>query len=138
MNLNCPKCNSENTQKLSAIVAGGTIHSRSHGTSVGGGGFTTGGLGGGVMSTSTTGMSQTELAKRLSAPRKKYWALFIVALGVISAPTVVGFLVGVPLGLYLFFAKNQKYNREVYPKLKADWDQSFYCHRCEAVFIPAA
>lgn len=54
MDLNCPKCKSENTQKITAIVDSGTTHSRGTTTSVG-----VGSVGGRMAVGSSTGTTNT-------------------------------------------------------------------------------
>ena len=68
--LNCPKCKSENTQKLSAIVDSGTSRSQSNSIgSVGGVVGTTPAFG--ITNSTTSTVTQSNLAKKLAAPRKK-------------------------------------------------------------------
>ena len=75
--LTCPKCKSENTQKLSAIVDSGT--SRSVSQSVGAVGGTVGGSAAfGTTSSTTNTFTQSNLAKKLSAPAKKKTILVLV------------------------------------------------------------
>ena len=79
-NLNCPKCNSENTQKLSAIVDSGTSHSQS--VSVGSFGGSFGGSAGfGTTSSTTNTTTQSTLAKKLAAPRKRATVLLLIGFG---------------------------------------------------------
>jgi hypothetical protein len=139
--LTCPKCKSENTQKLSAIVASGTSHSRSQ--SVGSVGGTVGGSAAFGMTNSTTStQTQSALAKKLSPPSKKKTILLLVGFAFLMLLAwgmfgkILGTLGAAGLGYFGFvlFQKNSAYNANVYPGLLADWDQSFYCHRCETVF----
>jgi hypothetical protein len=46
---------------------------------------------------------------------------------------------------YWLFTKLKKqsdeaivYNRDVFPEAARNWENGFYCHRCENVFVPAA
>ena len=141
--LNCPKCSSDNTQKLSAIVDGGTSHSRSQSVGSVGGSF--GGRAGFGMTSSTTNtQTQTTLAKKLSAPRKKATVLLLIGFFFLICfvwailPKFVGLLGALALGYYAFtrFKKNSAYNTDVWPGLFKTWEESFYCHRCENVFVP--
>ncbi len=134
--LTCPKCNSETTQKLSAIVDSGTSHSRSHSV-----GYVGGNVGGTTSSTTNT-VTQSTLAKKLAAPKKKptilvligFAFLMLFAWGIFGK--ILGTLGAAALGYFAFvlYTKNVAYNTTVWPGLFADWDQSFYCHRCENVF----
>jgi hypothetical protein len=103
MSFNCPVCQSENTQLLSAIYAGGTstIHSHTthaiNGTTYGSNGF---GVVTGTNSSSTQTNTQSLLANRFSPPQPKIekWIFATITL----APTF-GFLAA---GGFLFIAKD--------------------------------
>src|SRR5712671_6914110 len=78
--LTCPKCQSGNTQKLSAIVASGTSQSQS--VSVGSYGGSVGGAAQfGTTSSTTNTTTQSVLAKKLAAPGKKRTFLVLVGFG---------------------------------------------------------
>lgn len=139
--LTCPKCKSENTQKLSAIVASGT--SRSQSQSIGSMGGTVGGsMAFGMTSSTTTTQTQSELAKKLAAPAKKRTILVLVGFGFLVLLSwgmfgkILGTLGAVALGYFgwMLYQKNTAYNANVLPGLLDEWNQSFYCHRCETVF----
>jgi hypothetical protein len=139
--LNCPNCKSDNTQKLSAIVASGTSQSQS--VSVGSMGGTVGGAAAfGVTNSSTTTHTQSALAKKLAAPTRKRTILLLVGFGFLMLLAwgmfgkFLGLLVAAGVGFlgWTLFQKNTAYNTNVYPGLLDDWNQSFYCHRCETVF----
>jgi len=141
--LTCPKCKSENTQKLSAIVATGTSHSTSH--SVGAAGGTVGGQAAfGTTSSTTNTVTRSALAQKLSAPAKKKTILVIVGFAFLAL--IVWGMFGKFLGLlaaggvgylgFIIYTKNVAYNTAVWPGLFEEWDRSFYCHRCETVFKP--
>ena len=71
MDLSCPKCKSENTQKITSVVSSGTTHTTgtTSSTSVGTTGTTVG------VSTSrgtVSATSTTDLARKLAEPTKKY------------------------------------------------------------------
>ena len=141
--LNCPKCNSESTQKLSAIVDSGTSHSQS--VSVGSYGGTVGGAAQfGTTSSTTNTTTQSVLAKKLAAPRKKATILLLVGFGFLAliAWGMFGKFIGIiPAGAIGYFAwlkyqKNCAYNANEFPSLLENWNRSFYCHRCENIFQP--
>jgi hypothetical protein len=139
--LSCPKCKSDNTQKLSAIVASGTSQSQSQ--SIGSMGGTVGGAAAfGMTSSTTTTHTQTALAKKLAAPAKKKTILLLVGFAFLMLLSwgmfgkILGTLGAAALGYFgwMLFQKNTAYNADVYPGLLDEWNQSFYCHRCETVF----
>ena len=139
--LTCPKCKSENTQKLSAIVASGTSTSQSQSVGSVGGSF--GGQAGfGVTNSTTTTNTQSALAKKLSAPRKKATILLLVGFGFLALIAwgmfgkFLGALAAAGVGYfgYTLYLKNTVYNTTVFPGLFEAWNQSIYCHRCETVF----
>ena len=139
--LTCPKCKSENTQKLSGIVASGTSQSQSQ--SVGSVGGTVGGSAAfGVTSSTTTTTTQSVLAKKLAAPKKKPTILLLVGFGFLMLIAwgmfgkFLGILVAGGLGYFgwTLYVKNVAYNATVFPGLFDQWNNSFYCHRCENVF----
>lgn len=151
MDLNCPKCASEQTQKITAIVSSGTTHSVGRTNSVG-----VGSVGGklavGSSSGTTRSTSTSELAKTLAAPTKKSDALivpFVLVMGFFGwiPVAVMGFFMGLlvsgGLGYWLFTSMKKKadaakqYNTEVFPGLYQSWETGFYCHRCEHSFVPA-
>jgi len=137
INLNCPSCGGENTQKLSSIHDAGTSHGTTQ--SVGFVGGRGGGNGfGGMTSSSGTTFSQTSLAKKLAPPKKKMTAK-IIFLGVVvtlgTLWTVVIPFIAIPASIY-FYRKNKAFNTIEYPKLMEPWLKQYYCHRCENVFIP--
>lgn len=151
MDLNCPKCSSEQTQKITAIVSSGTTHSVGLTSSVG-----VGSVGGKMAVGSSTGTtrstSTSELAKKLAAPVKKSDSLIlplVLILGIfgwipIAMMGFLGYLVSGGLGYWLFTHLKKKsdaakqYNTEVFPVEFSNWERGFYCHRCEHSFIPAA
>jgi hypothetical protein len=139
--LTCPKCQSENTQKLSAIVASGTSQSQS--VSVGSYGGTVGGAAQfGTTSSTTNTTTQSVLAKKLAAPSKKKTILVLVGFGFLILLSwgmfgkKLGTLVAAGLGYWGFtiYTKNVAYNATIWPGLFDEWSQSFYCHRCENIF----
>jgi hypothetical protein len=162
VNYNCGKCGSGSTQKISAIVSGGTSHghSMSRATTVG---MVDGNLAVANTQGSTNTTTTTALAQQLAKParRTESWIFLGVLVGGVSAWAggwIAGFLggvlvsphVGLMLGLiaaaWLFFAsikhyrviakRNAEYNKLEYPSAIQRWNLGFYCHRCEHVFVP--
>lgn len=162
MEYSCKKCGSSNTQKISAIVSGGTSHGRSTSSSTTVG-MVDGSLGVAGTQGSTNTTMRTELAKKLAMPTKRteswiFYGLFIGGgfawvggaiagfLGVMIFNSAVGAISALIAGVCIFFhcikhyrnsaKRNEKYNKDEYPDAKAQWNLSFYCHRCENIFVP--
>ncbi len=140
-NLNCPKCSSENTQRLSAIVDSGTNHSQA--VSVGSFGGSFGGSAGfGTTSSTTNTTTQSALAKKMAAPKKKATVLLLIGFGFLMLfawgmfGKFLGLLVAAGIGYFAFikYKNNCAFNADVLPGLLDGWNRSFYCHRCENVF----
>jgi hypothetical protein len=138
----CPHCKSDNIQRLSVVYEGGlsNIDTKSRGTGIALG---RGGIGLGVGSSRTKGTSQTAASEKASPPPQKTFlkpllgiaALFIV-LGIVvgkSVPALIingGWLAASAAWIYFAF----QYNKNTWPALKAKWDNSFLCNRCNAMF----
>jgi len=165
MSYACPKCGSENTQKITAVAASGTTEGTSQTTTVGGG-VGGGGFGAGVASGTTKSQFQTELAKRFSPPEKEMEGVFfhiitgLIIYAVVMAVAaffIIGFgeqIIGEFLATVAWLAfgvwyglrrirkgsenraKSQRFNREEYPALLDMWENGFYCHRCEHTYTP--
>ena len=148
--LNCPACTSEQTQRLSAIVDGGTSHTR--GTSVGGFSGVGAGFGGGVggfggMSRSVhNSTTKSALANKLAAPVRRpekrlyvFGALLIlISFSVFSTSVLIALLMIAGGGFLIYRGtQNGAFNRKELPQLYASWSNTFYCHRCQHVYLPA-
>lgn len=148
MSLNCPKCGTENTQKLSIIHSSGftNINTTSSGVGIGIG---KSGIGVGVGSGSTTGTHQNALSATYSPPPKAKDGMnvFVALVSFLIFPFLLfNFKVDVVMISSIIFCvcffllavnsvrSNSKYNREVWPKLYDEWQRSFLCLRCEHVF----
>ena len=144
MDFNCPKCSSDNTQKISSIVEAGTTKTTGTTQSVGVASVR-GGLGVGTSVGTINATSKTALATKLASPVKQNSFVFYVLMVSIPFLIVVIFpwYLGYPLAGFIgwmLFQKADKaktYNREVFPGLLSNWQSSFYCHRCDNSFIPA-
>ena len=112
MELTCPNCNSDNTQRLSAVFENGisTVNNKTHGVGMGLG---RGGLAIGAAGASTSGTSQTVLSQRAAPPDRKPYL--------------------VPLG---WIYRAAQYNAKTWPVQVEQWQRSFLCHRCHHVFVP--
>lgn len=157
----CPKCQSEDVQKMSAIVSAGTstidTESSSSGVAIGYGGASVGGG-----STTTTGQSQTHLAKQFSEEvfKDEEGGKLLLGLGLIAAIFIgiwvsssahskfFGFICGAAIfgGAIAFsrFLDKTVYksdNEEISARQKKRpaWRESgYYCNRCTNKFIPGS
>lgn len=148
----CPDCGSGSTQSVSVAWARGTRISDFGGVGFSGGGRV--GLFGGVSS------SQSLFAQRLAPPSRKrsdwmilaavisfFLALFLFG-GAIAGQGDSGSrvwcgLLGAALGGAGWAAAStartwRRWNREIYPRLRAQWGQAWVCDKCGTLFKPAA
>jgi len=135
LKLACPKCGSDNTQKLSLAVEGGTF--KNDGTTFGVGGV---GRSAGVFAAASQGSSTSKLAQKHAAPEKMppiqmFFAIMIcsviAALFFGAAAVVWGFWIGIGVSI-LCIVNNVK----SYPKEFAAWDAKYLCLRCSEVYTP--
>jgi len=135
MDLACPKCGSDNTQKLSLAVEGGTFSNRGMTVGVG----ATGG-GAGLMAASTKGSSTSKLAQKHEAPEKLPGIrgglviaviAWIVSLFVGSWAFALGCLIAASAAIWATV-----YNFKYYPGDLTEWNAKFLCLRCSEVFTP--
>lgn len=144
MDFVCPSCQSDNIQRLSVIYEGGLsdINTKTKGTALG---FGRGGIGVGVGASKTTGTSQTAASQRAAPPAKKRYlkpllaifGLFIVIsifMGTKSnlVANALGFVWLAASAGWVYFAF--QYNSKTWPPLKAAWDDSYLCNRCNEMF----
>lgn len=145
--MKCPKCESENTQRLEVAFNNGTQNisttSNSAGVGIGSGGKI--GFGGGV--TKTSGQSQSVLAQQAAPPLKssyKWPAIgvffgFLGLLGVADMSMPVGGLVmlgGGAFSGYVLYNRRQ-FNSQEWPKLYQHWSESWLCHKCGGIYHQA-
>lgn len=135
MELNCSTCQSDNTQKLSLLVHGGTMANSSKSTAVG---LSRAGLG--IAGVKTTGTSVSELAKRYEEPKKEsvigsFFSIFILTCLVSAFAGATAFYIGLGMA-FLFSGMAFHHNRKEFPRLHAEWDKKYICLRCSNVFIP--
>jgi predicted nucleic-acid-binding Zn-ribbon protein len=136
--MQCPKCGSDNTQRFEVANQAGTHNTTSTGKSAGLG-FSGGrvGVAGGVSSTS--GQTQTSLARTCAPPEKQKTrsSIFIggimvfVALYAASVHWYLSLIV-LPLGVFALKANlaKVKFNSTEWPKLYKLWTESWICHKC--------
>ncbi|SKA19131.1 hypothetical protein SAMN02745119_03064 [Trichlorobacter thiogenes] len=139
----CPACKSENIQRLSVIYEAGLseINTTSSTSGIGG---SCGSFGGGVASTSTTGISQTAASQRATPPEKQSYLKPLLAIYIlhIVAQVFGPKFWGGHLFTYAWMAVSVlwvcfafQYNKKTWPPLKAAWDDSYMCNRCNKIFV---
>jgi len=144
MDLNCPKCNSENTQSLATAYEAGMSHTSSSTKGVGIG-LGAGGVAVGVGGASTAGVAQTLTSQRASPPQKKAYfkpLMGILVVGLIIM--VIGGMIWQPLALLgqffwivgsgIYAYRAYQFNSTTWPGLFEDWKHTFICHRCSHAF----
>ena len=137
--MKCPKCASENTQRLEVAFSSGTqnisTNSRSTGIGIGSGGR----LGVGLGSTKTSGQSQSILAQQVAPPAKKSfkWALIGQLVGgvLLSHSLIVGIIIIAISGYFLY--STFQYNSKEWPIIYKHWSESWVCHKCGDVYHQA-
>ena len=139
--MKCPKCNSENTQRLEVVYDNGThdINTKSKSSGIG---FGRGGIGFGLGSTKTSGKSVSGSAQKAALPSKKSFKYQIIGLiaGVYtigSAGSSLGFKIAgvavIAASAYVFY-KNITYNSKVFPNLYQTWLNSWFCTKCGSIY----
>ncbi len=138
--MNCPSCQSENTQRLQTAYEYGTQDISTQSTT-GGIGLGRGGIGIGAAKTKTKGQSQSITAQKAAPPAKKpyKWPLIILAFGLFA----MGQKDGIPFGLLIsvtagwFIYSRFTHNSQVWPGLYAEWEKGWMCHKCGNIFYQA-
>lgn len=133
--MNCPHCESENTQKFSVVFSNGfsNIETKTKGSVIG---FGSGGIAIGGGASKTKGTQQTALSQQCNPPVLCPWikhTVFAVILILLSGGL---FFITLPFGIYYVYkaVTGYRYNKNVYPDAYAVWDRSFLCHRCGGSF----
>lgn len=141
--MKCPKCESENTQRLEIAFHNGTQNvsssTRSTGIGIGSGGK----IGLGFGKAKTSGQAQSILALQAAPPAKKSykWTAIVAILGVIifTQGTVGGILTAlVVIGIsgYRLYSIFQ-FNSQEWPKIYQHWAESWICHKCGDIYHQA-
>ena len=140
--MKCPKCESENTQRLEVAYQSGTQNISTASNSAGLG-FSGGriGIAGGVSKTS--GQTQSALAVACSPPVMKptkplKWAIAgsgALILWGISMHWVVP-LIGVALAVLNVrrLRSHSQFNSTEWPQLYQHWAESWICHKCGGIY----
>jgi len=165
LDIQCPQCGSNETQKFTSIISEGTTHTSGTTRSVSSGvGLSGGGLGVGVGTSSGTinATTMSELAKKITAlkPRTKFanpWLItsagfLILLFGVF--PNIIPRFLGeylmmiISLGGSVYAARklydfevnrlksNKQYNTEAFPGELQEWESKFYCRQCTHTYLP--
>lgn len=142
--MKCPKCESENTQRLQVAFQNGTQNISTSSRSTGIGISSNGSLGLGLGSSKTSGQSQTILAQQVAPPPKKSlkWPVIGGIVGWIlltSKGPIAVILIGIAiLGIsgYLIYQRRQ-FNSKEWPGLYQHWSNSWICHKCGDVYHQA-
>lgn len=138
MLLICPKCQSDNSRKLSLIYQENVTHSTS---------TVRGSIGSKSAAAYKNETNTTSLGKIAAPPEKPKSNIFlilkiifitwisIIVLNIFKALFMIELLMFVFFPIYLFWAvrKNILYSRK-YPRLYKKWDNSFMCQRCGTIF----
>lgn len=142
----CPNCGSDNIVRFSVAYRNGTSDIDTT-TNTGGVGFAGGHLGIGGASGHTTGTQMTQLAQEVAPPKKMGYVAPIVigiVVGFIVAALCdhistnlefVGLIAFAAVVYFLGYKKAYLYNRDTYPQLMAQWNQSWLCMKCGHKFI---
>ena len=138
--MQCPKCSSDNTQRLEVVYESGTQQIRTMSNTVGGGGAYGGGPFGGAAVTSTSGTQQTASAQKAAPPTKKSYIgpvlLSVISFPVLFNPSVEYFVFAAActaLAVWLW-RRASDYNTNVWPGLKKLWLESWMCNKCGNIY----
>lgn len=139
MAMQCPTCASEQVQSVPMAYASGVSSVSGYVAGVGASGGRMGG-GGGL----THGTQQTRLSQQLTPPHRKLWqgpfAIMFAGVMLLFATGIGWKLAGlaiIVIGGWRMRAL-RRYNRIELPRLHQQWESTFLCHTCGALFNPAA
>lgn len=133
--MQCTQCNSDNTQRLSVIYQSGTQNISTTSRTYGGGGGS--GFGLGAATTTTSGTAQSYLATKAAPPPKKSYKMLLlivpgIAIGAFAENMLIAAIIG-GFGAFLCY-KSYRYNKDVYPGLRAIWLKSWHCNKCGTIY----
>ena len=148
----CPACKSENIQRLSVVYESGisNVHAQSSGVATGHGVRVT-------ATTNTTGTVQTSASRRAAPPAKRSIIRLIISIGAIfilingffaiiistfwrnshNFAELVVFIAAAAFCITLgarWLKKATHYNKNIYPHLMREWNNSYLCNRCNNIF----
>ncbi|WP_375560726.1 hypothetical protein ACE193_24030 [Bernardetia sp. OM2101] len=102
----------------------------------------------GIASTSTSGISQSILAQKVSPPKKNSYLLAALVIGlgaiflcnIIYGLTIKNAIFGL-IGIFLLgfgikiFRVNYKYNSNIFPKKYLEWTKTWHCNKCGNTYL---
>lgn len=136
----CPECGSDNVQRYSVAYQSGVSDVTSNTVGVGFNGKV------GVGAAQTNSVSVSAMAASTAPPEKKSVIKTFLIFGFLSVilqvlikeilPNFLGFIsiVAYLLGPYMAYS-NYKWNNEVWPELRDEWERSWVCLKCNHRFI---
>ncbi len=155
----CTKCGSDDTFKVSQVYSKSTqtIHAQTTGGGIGL--SSSGKVGGGVGSASTTGTIQTVEGHMLAPPNRPsnvklgcaiYFVFFLFYMFILnpiilsftekdgSAHTFLSFLVliGGIVVVSMWASKRTRSQLDSYQKRREEWNKKWTCNRCGNIFVP--
>lgn len=149
----CAHCGSDNTQKLSVVVALATTESTTETKGVGVAGNRYSGLTlAGGLAHSTT-QSVTELGRHLAPPTEPTPSVWLTVAGMIGGFALASvndasgwwYLINPIVGAVVGTLVSERINRDRhkislarYREAREQWNSSYFCHRCGTVFTPGA
>jgi len=140
--MNCPRCSSDNTQRLEVIFEQGTSHLDATSTTKVRPAF--GGFATGKAKTRTTGVSMSRSAQKAAPPLKNRYktpgiavliGIFMMGYSLHPFNTIfflIGLVVGVIGGFLLYQAIH--YNTKLWPAAYEGWTKSWMCNKCGSIF----
>lgn len=142
--MQCKRCGSDNTQRLSVAYQNGTstINTRSNSVGVGVG---SDGLVLGSATTTTSGVSTSLLAARAAPPpKKRYRVAFIIPVTIWIVAMLFGkSFTGTVLNLTGYAAlafslfRTYQFNSQTWPQLYRHWQSMWVCHKCGLTYSQA-
>jgi hypothetical protein len=136
----CPKCHSEQIQTLQMVFENGTATAVHNSSGVGVGIGSGGSVGLGFGGSRTTSTSISTLAAKVAPPQPRKMGIFMagIFLPVLALVTnnagVMFVAVLIAAGCFVMGMKMKRWNKTELPKLVAQWERRWLCHRCGNVF----
>ncbi len=143
--MKCPKCESDNTQKLSLVYASGVsdVNTTTSGVGVGMG-FSS--IGVGLGSETSKGTQQTLLSQASAPPQEiRYYVVFIIAV-ILSGMTIyflnyifLSYVIifSIACGAVFWLKKLHYYNSVIFVRDYNTWNSQYMCLKCACNFIPS-